>query len=267
MVLFNASSGQRSSGTTDDFVLKLGAPMVLGGDRFECGLISYSLENANPNVSPTYSNNTFSYSPDAGVTWYPVVLPEGTYNIDQMQSALDAAVISDGFVAGNIVFLPNFATLRVTIVLTAPYQIDLSGSLFYLLLGFSAAQIAAPLTVTTVGANVADINRGVVGIYVKVSFVEPNSSINSTVQDTILSDVNFIGQPPGSLVNTRFSYPVFVDMLPTRTIDTIRITIVDQDGRAYYLRNRPVNMQIEIRKKKVERVAQTANFGDPRRPM
>ena len=48
--------------------------------KYEVALINLETYHSFPNVDDT--NNHFSYSPDAGVIWYHILIPEGSYDIE-----------------------------------------------------------------------------------------------------------------------------------------------------------------------------------------
>lgn len=246
----NFSSDFRTSGSvgTDDFVIRFNPPLRLGRDKYEMALESYNMYNTWPNIAAEYGNHYFSYSPDGGATWKVITFPDGTYNAEAVEEEINKQVIAYGDDATKFNFVPSYVTSKYTLEITAPYQVDLgTGSTFYESVGFSLAQIAAPITVTTLAANIADINRGVNNIYLHCSLVDTQGSYDSGVGTDILSDLSFIGRSPGENIYVQNPYPLYVAMTNTENVSEVRFRITDQLDRRYNLRNQPVNVKVHIR--------------------
>src|SRR5678816_424484 len=62
--------------------------------RFELALVNLETYNSIPNVDG--NNNKFVYSNNAGTTWYPIVLPEGCYEIPQINAAIQRQLERNG---------------------------------------------------------------------------------------------------------------------------------------------------------------------------
>lgn len=253
----NLSSDNRTTNSlgTDDFSISFASPISLGDGVWEMSLVSSNFWNSNPNISSTlYNNDYFSYSPDAGVTWKVITLDTGTYNVAEINAETQRQITAYGDLGGNIVISANTATLKVVIETTAPYEVDLgTGSLFYELLGYSVAQIAAPLTGYTTGALRANINRGVNNIYLRSDIVESGGSYDSKIGSDIVTDLAFQGRSPGSSVYIQKPYQLWIPVKRTQYLNDIRIRVTDQLGRRYSLRDEPVNVQFYLRPSKVER--------------
>lgn len=255
-ILLNLSSDNRTTGSigTDDFVIHFTSPLNLGSEAWEMSMVSANFWNANPNISgPLYNNDYFSYSPD-GVTWKVITLPEGTYSIQAINAEVQRQIAANGDIAANVLFAPNSTTLKAEITTVAPYEVDLgTGSLLYDLLGFTLAQVAAPLTGYNTGALRANINRGVNNIYLHCDLVDPSSSYDSTQGSDILSDLAFQGRAPGQGVYIEKKYQMWIPVVRKTIIQDVRVKMTDQLGRRYSIRGEPMNVQIYMRPVKMER--------------
>lgn len=257
-ILLNLSSDNRAPESlgTDDFVIRFASAIQLGDLQWELAVVSANFWNSNPNVSgPLYNNNFFDYSPDGGVTWKTVNLLEGTYSIQSISSEVQRQITSNGDLGSSVVFSPNNATLRCEITITAPFQIDLgTGSLLYELLGFTPAQIAAPLVAGFyVGGNVANINRGISNVFIRSDIIDPAGSYDSRVGSDVISDASFIGRQPGSSVYIEKKYQLWIPVKRTPYITSVRVRLSDQLGRRYSIRDEPFSCQLYIRPVKNER--------------
>lgn len=266
-ILLNLSSDNRTANSlgTDDFTIQFGSPIALGDLQWEMSVVSANFWNSNPNISGTlYNNNYFDYSPDGGVNWKTITFLEGTYSVQSINAEMQRQINAYGDVGTNIVFAPNNATLRVELTTLGTYQVDLgTGSFLYELLGFTLAQIAAPLSGFVVGGNVANINRGVNNIYLRSDLVDAAGSFDSKVGSDILTDLAFQGRAPGSSVYIEKKYQLWLPVKRTPFINSIRVRLSDQLDRRYSIRNEPLNVQIYIRPAKSERNRKIfENFAD-----
>lgn len=257
-VLLNLSSDNRTANSlgTDDFTIQFGSPLALGDLQWELSLVSANFWNSNPNISgPLYNNNFFDYSPDGGATWKTIVLAEGTYSVQSVSAEVQRQIAANGDIAANVKFSPNNATLRVELTLVAPYQVDLgTGSSLYELLGFTLAQIAAPISALfTVGGNIADVNRGVNNVYIRCDLLDAAGSYDSKVASDIITDAAFQGRAPGSSVYIEKKYQLWLPVKRVPFVSTVRVRLSDQLGRRYSIRGEPLNVQIYMRPAKTEK--------------
>lgn len=94
-----------------------------------CAVSQVSMPFTIWNVAPEYSNNTFSYSPDAGVTWKPIDIPSGMYSVNDVNNAIHSVMNSNGdYDTASGVYYVNlevsaFST-RIVLTVSNGYQID-----------------------------------------------------------------------------------------------------------------------------------------------
>lgn len=69
------------------------------------------------------ANNSFRYSPDQGVSWFPIMLSTDSYGIDNINDEIELQLRLNTHKA-KIILDANRATLRATLILAKNYQID-----------------------------------------------------------------------------------------------------------------------------------------------
>lgn len=256
-ILLNLASDNRTADSigTDDFTIEFSTPIDLGDNAWECSTVETTFYNTNPNVSGTlYNNNFFDYSPDGGVTWKTITFQEGIYNTAQLNAEMQRQIAANGDVAANIQFVANTSTLRIELTTVAPYEVDLgTGSNLYLLLGFSVAQIAAPLSGFVIGANRANLNRDISQVYLRSDIVGTGGSYDSKIGSDIIDVLGFQGRPPGASVLVRKNFQQWIPVKRIQKLQSIRIRFSDQLGRRYSLRDEPVSVILYLRPAKLER--------------
>src|SRR6218665_2220018 len=131
------------SSKTTDWTTYFSPPLSLNSKlKYELALVNLEAYNSIPNI--TSDNNTFVYSPDSGVTWKTITLPEGSYEVAQMNVEIQWQLEANGdWNAGDskhyISVGPNLSTLRAFIKIeSATYQVDLAASSIRTTLGFNA---------------------------------------------------------------------------------------------------------------------------------
>lgn len=209
-------------------------------DRYdwECALIRSDLWYSYYNISSIKENNTFNYSPDNGVTTHTITIPDGVYNIIDIQTYMEGEMFTNGdyttetdnSITYHIRFMPNFNTLRVDIEIDnpvgGPYILYLNTSSFYSLIGHTSTTYTGPGTFT--GPNLADITDGVNSILIRCSIIESSYS-NNIRAPNIYSFIPSV--PPGSVITLDIQRPIYLRIPPmTRDVREITMSLTDQDG-------------------------------------
>lgn len=256
------SSQSDASGDSQDFVVRFRAPITIN-ENYEVALVSCNLWYSYPNVDATqYGNARFTYSPDNGATWKNIDFPTGTYTIQDLNGFIyDALVVNgdddpDANGIPSIILRPNFNTLKVEIEITdtsAIFQVDLSTSNFYKLLGFTDAQAASPLIGVGVytGDDVANINNDINKLIIQTSLLSTSgATYDNSLQGTTL--YSFIPDvPPGAnqdvVPSERLYIPMTNSMNYASQITQVRMTIRDNLGRLVNFRGEPVSYLLHIR--------------------
>jgi hypothetical protein len=264
-ILFDLSSdNKRVTDSTDDFVIEFSSPIQLyekdkgpQGDtnplkkeyqwRLALSALYTWYSYANVSISE-YSNARFTYSPDAGATWKNVDLTDGVYSLAALNTAIKSGIDTLGDASANVDIVPNYSTGKVFLVLTGTYQVDFSTSLMYLLLGFSAGQVAAPITVSTYGANVGNINNSINSLQIHCDLLEGGGG---SYASQYASDVLYTFVPrsaPYSAIEVSPQQRLYVDIPQKEQIRGIRVRLSDQLNRRINLRGEPMNLVLHLKK-------------------
>lgn len=176
------------------------------------------------NISATRGNNTFKYSID-GITYKTVVLQDGTYSIENINTAVQGLITAQGDVGTNVIITGNYSTLKCDITLLGGYTIDFTTSTIRNILGFDAVIVNS----SSSGANVVDITNGITSFSVNLNIIDPEGSfLNGKSSDSV-----FVFSPdvsPGSLINQQPSNLLYIPISST-SIQRFSITLTDQNGR------------------------------------
>lgn len=233
---------------TSDFRTTFQTPIPLsdqGGApiQYEVALINHNSWYSFPNISDAeYGNALFTYN--NGVIDKNFIIPEGTYTFDALNDYIQAQITALGDVGTNIDFTPNFATLRTTLTIAGGYSVDFAGSNLYLLFGFSAAQAAAPIAVTTISDNVADITNGVDSLLIRMDILSGtyDNQGAANVLYTYVPD-----KPPGSNIFVNPNTPVYVSMNLYNDLTNFRIYITDQQNRRVNFRGETISYLLSFK--------------------
>jgi len=93
--------------------------------RYELALVRLETYHSIPNI--TEANNTFVYSPNNGTTWKTITLSEGSYEMAQINAAIQRQLEVNGDWNSNgqihyITVRANPSTLRAFIEITSTYH-------------------------------------------------------------------------------------------------------------------------------------------------
>jgi hypothetical protein len=94
---------------------------------YEIALVNLETYYSFPNIDST--NNNFRYSPDNGTTWFNINIPEGSYEINDINDYVQKIMKNNGhYNAASdqyyITIEPNNNTLKAVISIVSPYKVD-----------------------------------------------------------------------------------------------------------------------------------------------
>ena len=233
--------------TSDDFTIKFESPIELGENGTEAGKWKIGLVRAScwyswANVDQvSFSNGLIQYN--NGVADKQFTIPTGTYNVNDLNAVIQANINALGDVGTNIGIVPNFNTGKITVTIAGGFNLDLSVSNFFLLLGFDASQVVAPIVVNTIGNNLADITRGVDNLLIRSSLVT-NSYIGSNNGDGLYAFQP--DKPPHSSIDILPPQITYVDINEQNRIDRVRMFITDQLERPIDFRGETTTYLIHL---------------------
>jgi len=114
-----------------------------------------------PNI--THENSKMFYSPDAGVTWYLIVVPEGSYDIEDINKYIKQRIKQNGHDDSSVTLSAN--TLKAGLILENNYQVDFSSiDSISSVLGFSHEFYTANYPESQNPVNILSINSILVNV-------------------------------------------------------------------------------------------------------
>ena len=211
--------------------------------KYEIALVNLETYYSFPNIDET--NNIFVYSPDNGNSWEKIKIPEGSYEIDDINNAIQHEMekrthydeINEDY---YINIAPNTNTLKSVLILEKGYQVDFNHqNSLAKVLGFTGTKYTEGFHESE---NVVDILR-INSILVNIDIIS-GSYVNGTTKSTIYSF--FPDVSPGYKI---IESPVNLVYLPItlNTIDSLNVMITDQDDHLLNLRNEKLTIRFHIR--------------------
>lgn len=249
MLLVIDSSTATNAQNTEDFVIDYRNPIKLPANNYELALVKANLWYSWYNVSAAKGNNILRYN-NGTITQPDIVIPDGQYTIDQINTVLQAAMLDNGdFTVGpsgnlfDIKIEPNYSTLRVKLTLTGGYELDLSAGRLYLLLG------GDPINYTASGdlPEVANINDDINSLSIRCDIVSGMASYSNSDRSDII--YTFVPQSiPGTNIDVFPSERIYLPInINDRLIKEIRMRITDNLGRSVVLNGEPVSYLLHLR--------------------
>ena len=196
-----------------------------------------------PNIDST--NNYFRYSPDGGTSWHEIYIPEGSYDItdlnDWIQLKMKENVHYDKINNHHYIAISaNTNTLKSVLILENGYQVDFTESnSLSSVLGFDNAIYISNFQESENVVNILNINS----ILVNIDIIS-GSYVNGYTQNTIYSF--FPNVSPGyKIVET----PVNLVYLPVTlaSMHSLEVSLRDQNGKLLNLRGENLTMRFHIR--------------------
>ena len=210
---------------------------------YEIALVNLETYYSFPNIDET--NNVFIYSPDNGNSWVKIKIPEGSYEIDDINNTIQHEMEKRGHYDEinedyYIIIAQNTNTLKSVLILEKGYQVGFNHqNSLAKVLEFTGAKYTEGFHESE---NVVDILR-INSILVNIDIIS-GSYVNGTTKSTIYSF--FPNVSPGYKI---IESPVNLVYLPITldTIDSLNVTITDQDYHLLNLRNEKLTIRFHIR--------------------
>ena len=209
-----------------NFNTRFNPKLELDKDKvYEIALVNLETYYSFPNIDET--NNVFVYSPDNGNSWVKIKIPEGSYEIDDINNTIKHemekrehydSINEDHYI--NI--SANSNTLKSVLIIESGYQVDFNHpNNLSKVLGFTGAKYTEGFHESENVVNILRINS----ILVNIDIIS-GSYVNGTTKNTIYSFFPKVS-PGYKIIET----PVNLVYLPIifDTIDSLNITITDQD--------------------------------------
>ena len=232
------------SGNESKFTTRLNPSLELDRDKeYEIALVNLETYYSFPNMHET--NNVFVHSPDNGNLWVKIKIPEGSYEIDDINNTIEHEMEKRGHYDRvnedyYINISANFNTLKSILILEKDYQVDFNHrDSLAKVLGFTNAKYTGGFHESENVVNILSINS----IHVNIDIIA-GSYVDGTTKNTIHS--LFPKVSPGY---KSIETPVNLVYLPITldTIDRLEVSITDQDDHLLNLRNEKLTIRFHIR--------------------
>ena len=231
------------SNNKSNFNTRFNSKLELDRDKvYEIALVNLETYYSFPNIDET--NNVFVYSPDNGNSWVKIKIPEGSYEIDDINNTIQQEMkkrghhdpINEDY---YINISANSNTPKSVLILEKDYQVDFNQNSISKILGFTGAKYTEGFHESE---NVVDILR-INSILVNIDIIS-GSYVNGTTKSTVYSF--FPKVSPGYKI---IESPINLVYLPITldTIDSLNVTITDQDDHLLNLRNEKLTIRFHIR--------------------
>ena len=236
------------SNNKTQFTTRFNPPIQLDKNkRYEIALVNLETYYSFPNIDA--SNNYFKYSPDAGTTWFEIYIPEGSYDIRDINDLIQSRMRQNGHYDSinedyYIMISANTNTLRSILMLENNYQVDFSQpNSISSVLGFNNNIYTQEFQESENVVNILDINS----LLVNLDIIS-GSYVNGATLNTIYSF--FPNVSPGyKIIETPRNLvylPVTLD-----TIHSLETTLTDQDGTLLNLRNELLTIRFHLREMQI----------------
>lgn len=232
------------SAKTTSFRTSFNPPIELKRNKkYEIALKNLDTYYSFPNIDST--NNCFRYTPDGEKTWFDVDIPEGSYEIKNINEYLKRQLIANGHFdevneQSPIIFSANVSTLKAVLTIERDYLIDFNVSnSVCTVLGFNKKIYSAGYHESENIVNIMSVNS----IFVKLSIIT-GSYVNGKSQPVIYSF--FPNANPGYKIIETPSNPVYLP-LTLNTISSMETTLTDQNDKQLNLRGDEITIRFDIR--------------------
>ena len=232
------------SDNKSSFNTRFNPKLELDKDKvYEIALVNLETYYSFPNIDET--NNVFVYSPDNGNSWVKIKIPEGSYEIDDINNTIKHEMEKRGHYDSvnedyYINISANSNTLKSILILEKDYQVDFNHqNSLAKALGFTGTKYTEGFYESENVVNILSINS----ILVNIDIIS-GSYVNGTTKSTIYSF--FPKVSPGYNI---IESPVNLVYLPLTldTIDSLAVSITDQDDHLLNHRNEKLTIRFHIR--------------------
>ena len=227
------------------FRTRFNPPIQLDKNKqYEIALVNLETYYSFPNIDA--SNNYFRYSPDDGDTWFEMCIPEGSYDIIDINDTIQQKMRQNGHYDPMnkeyyIAISANSNTLKSVLILENNYQVDFRHpNSISRVLGFYNDIYTLGFQESENVVNILSINS----LLVNLDIIS-GSYVNGSSHNTIYSF--FPNVSPGCKI---VESPINLVYLPITldTIHSLEVSITDQDGMQLNLRGETLTMRFHIRK-------------------
>lgn len=211
--------------------------------KYGMALVGLETYYSFPNIDE--KNNNFRYSPDGGTAWYDIDIPEGSYEISDINDYIQRIMKENGHHdlandKSNIALEPNSNTLKSVLVVSGTYQIDFTTpNSIRTVLGFNNRIYSAGYNESENIVNIVSVNT----LRVTCDIIGASYS-NGETANVIYSFFPKVG--PGYKI---IEVPVNLIYLPITmySISEIETKLTDQNGNLINLRGEELSIRFHIK--------------------
>uniref|UniRef100_A0A8D8T5B6 Uncharacterized protein n=1 Tax=Cacopsylla melanoneura TaxID=428564 RepID=A0A8D8T5B6_9HEMI len=224
--IFHLSSKQ------PEIVCKIFPPIQLNSEAAVIGLTHFQVYNSIPNVDS--NNNVFTYQDNVNKPFYDIVIPEGTYELADIESFLKLQLGEE-----NVYIKPNINTLKCDFF--CKYNVDFTkknsiGQLF----GISYKKyLANSVETSSIPIQISRINT----IQIELNIVS-GSYVNGLPTNCLYKC--FISTPPGYRIVESPNNPIYLPVNTTE-IDILHLKLTDERGNLINLRNEEFTIELHLK--------------------
>ena len=247
IVLSSYSVKNKDNNKPENFVTDFVRPIILDSNHeYMIGLNRItSMSFTWYNINARYNNQLIRYSKDTGSTFTNIAFPAGVWDYTNInQHIREVTVIKqenkEDEYPINLEF--NETTFRVIITMKENYQLDLTKSDFYELIGYDKKIIKDKVSI---GPRVPNLSQDAEILNVHCDLVN-TSLVDGVESDIIYSFSTSILKPSYSF--EREPIRVTYNPLNKNTISSIRIYITDGKRRVIDLNNQDVEFSLILKK-------------------
>jgi hypothetical protein len=229
-----------------DFMTSYSPPIELKKDKqYEVALVNLETYYSFPNIDKT--NNIFRYSIDKGAKWIEIEIPEGSYELKQINNEIFRIMKSRDHYdkrmnKSYINISANLATLRCILQINnLDYQVDFSHKRSLSdLLGYEKKKISTPYNEGTNTVNILSVNS----ILVECNII--NSSYLNSVKEPIIYSF-FPKCLPGEKIIETPKNLIYLPLNNNDKIDYINIKLKDNNGKLLNLRGEKITIRLHLK--------------------
>ena len=232
------------SDSKSKFKTELNPSLQLDKDKeYEIALVNLETYYSFPNIDET--NNVFFYSHGNGNSWVKIKIPKGSYEIDDIINTIQHEMEKGGHHDPinkdyYINISTNSNTLKSVLILEKDYQVDFHNqNSIAKVFGFTKVKYMEGFHESENVVNILSINR----ILVNIDIIS-GSYVNETTKNTIYSF--FPKVSPGYKIIESSVNLVYLP-ITLNTIDSLVVSIMDQDDHLLDLRNEKLTIRFHIR--------------------
>jgi len=211
--------------------------------KYEMALVNLETYYSFPNIDS--SNNNFRYSPNNGVTWVDINIPEGSFELVDLSQCIMRVMKENGHydTAADEYYIslePNNNTLKSVLNIATNYKVDFTtANSIRTVLGFNAQVYTSGYNESENIVNIISVNSLRI-----TSDIIGSSYSNGSTENIIYCFFPSVG--PGYKI---IEVPVNLVYLPITmsTISSMETKLVDQNGKLINLRGEELSIRFHIK--------------------